>query len=466
MKTLRHNDSSRGTLLALAALASIAITTRATDAEAQGALQRFSLRGEIGAGTMLSEHQRTVLGYDSAHLQFTGRLGFSLVDWLSLQLSVNNGVFLTSLADSETGRTLALQGGVRVEPMLGRVGRLWADGNFGIVLTGDDRRFGADVGLGFEFQAARWLGIGPFARYHHVTQDPQNLHPQDAMYWSAGASFSLRVPSEPTVAPVVEARPVDTDNDGVYDPDDQCVNEPQGARPDAARRGCPTRDTDRDGVFDPDDQCVNEAQGEHPDPTRRGCPDGDADSDTVLNASDQCRDVPQGDRPDPARAGCPIADRDNDTVPDATDHCPDQPGAPSADPNRNGCPGLVRVQNGMIQILAPVYFATNRDTILRRSFPVLEAVVDAIRASGEIRRVSIEGHTDDVGNDARNMTLSQRRAWSVVEFIHARGIDAPRLRAVGFGETRPLRPITGLRGRALRDARAQNRRVEFRIVAD
>jgi outer membrane protein OmpA-like peptidoglycan-associated protein len=452
--------------LAFAAPVALAALTFAERSDAQ-VLQRFALRGELGAGTMLSEHQRAVLGYDSVHVQANARLAFNVIDMLSLQLSLSNGFFFSSRAGLDMGRTLALQGGLRFEPMLGRVGRLWIDGHFGFFLTGDDRRFGLDAGLGFEFQATRWLGIGPYARYHHVTQDPQNLHPQDAMYWSGGVSFSLRIPAA-EVLPVETppARPADTDGDTVFDPDDQCPSVPMGAHPDPARRGCPLGDRDRDGVLDPEDQCVDQPQGEHPDPARRGCPDGDADNDTVLNAQDQCRDVPQGDRPDPQRAGCPIADRDNDSVPDATDHCPDQPGAPSADPNRNGCPGLVRVQNGMIQILAPVYFATNRDTILRRSFPVLDAVVDAIRASNEIRRVSVEGHTDDVGPDERNQNLSQRRAWSVVEYIHGHGVEASRVRAQGFGETRPLRPIERLRGRALRDARAQNRRVEFRIVSE
>ncbi|MBL8683191.1 MAG: OmpA family protein [Myxococcales bacterium] len=256
----------------------------------------------------------------------------------------------------------------------------------------------------------------------------------------------------------------DRDRDGVLDPEDQCVDVPQGDHPDPARRGCPLNDTDRDGVFDNEDQCVNEPQGEHPDPNRRGCPDGDADSDGVLNAQDQCRDVPAGAHPDPARAGCPLPDRDGDTVVDPQDHCPDQPGAPHPDPNRNGCPGLVRVSGCQIQINSPVFFATNRDTILPRSFPVLQAVGDALRATPDIRRVSIEGHTDDVGNDDRNMDLSNRRAASVQRWMVEHQVEAGRLEFHGFGETRPLRPVTGLRGRAQRDARAQNRRVDFRIV--
>jgi outer membrane protein OmpA-like peptidoglycan-associated protein len=256
----------------------------------------------------------------------------------------------------------------------------------------------------------------------------------------------------------------DRDHDGVMDPDDQCVDVPQGDHPDPARRGCPLNDTDHDGIYDNADQCVDVPQGEYPDPTRPGCPDGDADGDGVLNGRDQCRDVIAGAHPDPARPGCPLPDRDGDTVIDAQDHCPDQPGAPNPDPQRNGCPGLVRVQNGMLQIMAPVFFATNRDVILPRSFPVLTAVGEALRASPDIRRISVEGHTDDVGDDARNMDLSQRRSQSVVRWLSEHQVEPARLEAHGMGETRPMRPIDGLRGRDLRTARSLNRRVEFRIT--
>jgi outer membrane protein OmpA-like peptidoglycan-associated protein len=428
-------------------------------------LHRFALRAELGAGTVLSSHQRTLLHYDTFHLQFSGRIAVNPVDWFSIQLSVINGLFFSSQDNVGLGRTLILTGGVRFEPMIGRVGRPWIDGNFGFTMTGADQRFGLDAGLGFEFQATSWLALGPAVRIHWVKQDPMNSYPQDALYWSGGLSLTLRPPAD---APVVHEpiRVVDTDNDGVYDPDDLCVTVPAGGHPDRTRRGCPTPDTDRDRVFDDEDQCVNEPAGAHPDPTptRRGCPDRDTDNDGVYDSTDQCVDVPAGEHPDTDRAGCPLPDRDGDTIVDPLDRCPDQPGAPNANPERNGCPGLVRIQNGMIQIMAPVYFATNRDVILPRSYPVLEAVVEAIRATPSLRRVSVEGHTDDVGNDARNLSLSQRRAWSVVEFVHEHGVEANRLRAQGFGETRPLRPIANLRGRALRDARAENRRVEFRIV--
>lgn len=250
----------------------------------------------------------------------------------------------------------------------------------------------------------------------------------------------------------------DRDRDGVTDAQDLCIDVPQGEHPDPARRGCPLPDTDGDGVFDDADLCVTTPAGEHPNPERRGCPDGDRDSDHVLDHTDVCPDEPDGMHPDPDRLGCPAADRDQDTVPDASDACPDQPGAPSPDPRRNGCPGLVRIVNGRIAILRPVYFATNRDVILPRSFPVLTAVRDALQATAEIRRLSVEGHTDDVGRDDANLDLSERRAASVRRWLEQHQIDPSRLESHGFGETRPIVPNSS------NAARAQNRRVEFRIV--
>jgi outer membrane protein OmpA-like peptidoglycan-associated protein len=118
----------------------------------------------------------------------------------------------------------------------------------------------------------------------------------------------------------------------------------------------------------------------------------------------------------------------------------------------------VLVRDGQIRIQRPVFFATNRDRILPRSYPVLFAVAEAMRATAAIERVSIEGHTDDVGDDARNLALSQRRADSVMRFLVDHGIGAERLEAHGYGEARPIADNHRAAGRAL------NRRVEFHIV--
>ncbi len=252
---------------------------------------------------------------------------------------------------------------------------------------------------------------------------------------------------------------LDTDGDGVFDNEDICVTVPQGEHPDPTRRGCPLPDSDSDGVFDPDDQCVTTPQGDHPDPDRRGCPDGDRDHDTILDHADVCPDVHRGPFPDPARVGCPLNDRDHDTVPDTTDHCPDVPGAPSENPLLNGCPvGGVVVDGGRINILTPVFFDTDRDTIKAQSFPVLSRVADVLRTATFIRRIRVGGHTDDRGDHDHNVDLSNRRAIAVMRWLTEHGIDSTRMEAQGYG------PDVAIASNQTVVGRARNRRVEFVIL--
>lgn len=251
----------------------------------------------------------------------------------------------------------------------------------------------------------------------------------------------------------------DSDGDGVIDHDDRCVNEPQGAQRDPVNAGCPLRDRDSDGLFDHEDACPEQAQGPRPDPSRRGCPALDRDNDGVLDHEDQCPEVPAGLLLDLQRRGCPLADGDHDQVPDSTDACPTQPGPPASDARRNGCPNeRVRVTESAIQVVGQVVFATNRDKIKRPGIPVLEAVADVMRGAPFIRRLSIEGHTDDRSTPERNLDLSERRARAVMRWLIQHGVAAERLESHGFGQTRPVASNDS------EDGRAQNRRVEFRIV--
>ena len=70
-------------------------------------------------------------------------------------------------------------------------------------------------------------------------------------------------------------------------------------------------------------------------------------------------------------------------------------------------------------------------------------------------KVSIEGHTDNVGSAAANKTLSENRAKSVMAAIVSGGIDAKRLSSAGFGQERPIADNRSEEGRA------KNRRVEL-----
>jgi outer membrane protein OmpA-like peptidoglycan-associated protein len=79
-------------------------------------------------------------------------------------------------------------------------------------------------------------------------------------------------------------------------------------------------------------------------------------------------------------------------------------------------------------------------------------------AASYVRRIRVEGHTDDRGDDDYNLDLSQRRAASVLTYLLTAGIEAGRLESEGLGETIPIADNDS------RDGRAENRRVEFYVV--
>jgi outer membrane protein OmpA-like peptidoglycan-associated protein len=153
-------------------------------------------------------------------------------------------------------------------------------------------------------------------------------------------------------------------------------------------------------------------------------------------------------------------DADSDQILDPQDHCPLQSGpANTTNPVCNGCPGRACItEEGSIQILDRVEFGTDSDVILAASNSILTDVHDVMVANTQLLRIRVEGHTDDRGNDARNLDLSQRRAQSVVRWLVEHGIAAERLEAQGYGETRPLQTNATPAGRQT------NRRVEFHVV--
>lgn len=118
---------------------------------------------------------------------------------------------------------------------------------------------------------------------------------------------------------------------------------------------------------------------------------------------------------------------------------------------------LVIFKGDKIEILQQVRFATGKSTILPDSFNLLQQVVDAI-IKNNVRRVKVEGHTDNRGGKAANQKLSEDRARSVKDYLVAQGIDSARLESVGYGDSKPVAPNLTARGREL------NRRVEFIVL--
>lgn len=102
-----------------------------------------------------------------------------------------------------------------------------------------------------------------------------------------------------------------------------------------------------------------------------------------------------------------------------------------------------------------VHFDTAQAVIKPESQPLIEQVAEMLRKSPGLK-VSVEGHTDNVGQAKANLELSQARARAVMAALTAKGIDAARLQAQGWGDQKPVAD------NGSEDGRAKNRRVELR----
>ncbi len=246
----------------------------------------------------------------------------------------------------------------------------------------------------------------------------------------------------------------DRDGDTFPDETDRCPELAEDMDAFEDEDGCPEPDNDRDGVPDTSDPCPRQAEDTDGYLDTDGCPDPDNDGDKVLDGEDRC----PLDRGSPATAGCP--DLDGDLVPDSRDRCPDQPKDPRADSARSdGCPSRVIVTSERIEILEKIQFATGKAVILPSSYPLLADVAAMLDANPDLLLVEVAGHTDDAGPDRTNLALSQARAESVLAHLVQVGrVDPSRLRARGYGETRPVGDNRTPEGQAA------NRRVEFVIL--
>lgn len=101
-----------------------------------------------------------------------------------------------------------------------------------------------------------------------------------------------------------------------------------------------------------------------------------------------------------------------------------------------------------------IHFDTNKASVKDQYLNELAELSDVMKKYPDLK-VMIEGHTDSIGNDDFNMKLSQKRADSVKDhLVRIFGIDASRLEAIGYGETRPVEDNNTMEGRQM------NRRVE------
>ncbi len=254
------------------------------------------------------------------------------------------------------------------------------------------------------------------------------------------SSIAKKKVAPPVVIPIpVVEPPKDRDGDGVLDVDDKCPD----VKGLAVLQGCPDRDGD--GITDADDKCPDVAGLAR----YQGCPVPDTDKDGINDEVDKCPTVPGVAR----YQGCPVPDTDGDGVNDEEDKCINEKGPAS----NFGCPVINEAIVEKMNVLAKrIYFETGKFKLLAKSNTSLNEITRILNENPSFN-IDIDGHTDDVGKDDMNQTLSENRAASVKAYFVGKGIAESRITSTGYGETKPLADNKTAAGRA------QNRRVALRL---
>ena len=145
-----------------------------------------------------------------------------------------------------------------------------------------------------------------------------------------------------------------------------------------------------------------------------------------------------------AAAPTKCADADNDGVCDSADQCPNTPAGDRVGAYGCSCDVTIRT-----------HFAFDSAELTAEDKAALDRVATRLTELGFVEGTAT-GHTDDVGDAAYNLNLSERRAQAVADYLAARGVAPGRIKAMGMGETKPLAD------NATEEGRAQNRRVTIR----
>jgi OOP family OmpA-OmpF porin len=322
------------------------------------------------------------------------------------------------------------------------------DGNDRALYVNPSSDFVMDAGPGLILHAVgpfhlrtdlRWYGtFGPDSQFAQ-SDSFQNLE------WTLGVDFRQ------------EERP-DRDGDGIKNKVDDCPDDPEDFDNFQDDDGCPEADNDGDGIKDKRDQCPDEKEDIDEWEDTDGCPDPDNDGDGIKDKKDRCPDNAEDMDGFDDDDGCPDKDNDDDGVNDKRDRCPDEPETLNGFQDGDGCPDeLPREVKKFSGVIQGITFETNKAVIRSESFPTLIEALAVFLQHPELQ-FEVQGHTDDVGDDRFNLDLSQRRAEAVMIWFLQNGLLADRMRAIGYGETIPMAENTSDAGRA------QNRRVEFRLL--
>lgn len=355
--------------------------------------------------------------------------GFQLVGGLPLTEHLNlEATSFLSYLPRNTDDTADGNVGLGVDLLVIQRKGLWSSfllGGFGAVYDDVSSQGQAapyiNLGVGLA-RALPWKNLSVRGEVRGVYDFNDNLGYDPGTKSSAGTDLRFNLGlvyglfgQEPVPPP-----PADTDGDGVSDPSDQCPNTPPGTAVDAVGCPLPPADTDGDGVVDSLDQCPDTPAGTVVD--ARGCPP-------------------------PAPVGNP--DLDGDGVPNDLDQCPDTPAGFKVD--GIGC----MVEQTVA--LQSVNFEFGSDALTAEAKAILDGIAKSLVAQAAVK-VQVTGHTDSLGPQSYNLTLSQKRAKSVIAYLTSTGVAAARLSSEGEGEFSPIA------SNDTEEGRAKNRRVEFKIL--
>jgi len=231
----------------------------------------------------------------------------------------------------------------------------------------------------------------------------------------------------------------DADSDGVADAKDKCPATTAGAKVDA--KGCEL-DSDGDRVVDSKDQCPATDAGVMVD--ARGCA-MDSDNDGVADSSDQCPGTKAGAKVD--NRGCVVnMDLDGDGIMNAQDECPNTAAGTIVD--KRGCELKADIKLDKIQ------FKSGTAELSADSKAILDNIAQVLKENQHLM-FEVAGHTDNRGDYNFNVSLSEKRAQAVRQYLVDDGVSADRLSAHGYGPNKPVASNDTSAGRS------QNRRVEL-----
>ncbi len=286
-----------------------------------------------------------------------------------------------------------------------------ADNSSSVDLTSQVTSYDFTLTVGLEYWFTRYLGI--YGRYMLGFQDINEKNPGIDLNlqtitgettntgFQVGLAIGIRSKEGETTIPSPVTFPAaDSDGDGIKDDVDKCPSQAGIAK----YNGCPIPDTDGDGVNDEADKC----------PSQAGM--------AKYN-------------------GCPVPDTDGDGVNDEADRCPKTAGIAG----NMGCPEMI------------LYYSREEAELDSNDMSNLDIVVSFMERHPDLN-IIVEGHTSTPGDDAYNLTLSEKRANDAINYMVSKGVDRKRMTAKGMGEQFPIGDNSTDEGRA------KSRRVVIRIA--